>query len=216
MGLWCRNNIEFLVKVTHGCCHAVRTVVSVLLGRCQWFWIHALRGTLLRPFLLSPSFSLLGSQSHPISHRSSAVLPQYGCIFQEGNRGQGTTPRLPAIYSGIGLGVYQGEAVVFLQMAIGERRWTASKLRFEDLAQLPDSVLSDVFLTSCFLRLHRIRPDLVKTGLQKRDALQLMKSLCPLVDNLDMLQVDGDAVGNPLLEYKTGRGKRCPLRCLVR
>lgn len=50
-------------------------------------------------------------------------------------------PQLPAIYSGIGVGVYQGEIVTFRQMAVGEKRWVVSKLQPEDLSLLSPSTL---------------------------------------------------------------------------
>jgi hypothetical protein len=72
-----------------------------------------------------------------------------------------------------------------------------SKLRFEDLSQLPDSILSDVLLTLCFLRLSHTQSDFVKQGLQRKGTIELVKSRCPLADNLDRsLVAEGD--GNNL------------------
>lgn len=110
--------------------------------------------------------------------------------------------QLPPIYSGIGLGVYQGEVVVFLQMAIGEKRWTVSKLRFEDLSQLPSSTLSEVCLLLCLLRLNNKQSDLVKTGLQTKGGIELMKSYCSQAGNLEKLLSEKLVYNNPVSESK--------------
>lgn len=107
----------------------------------------------------------------------------------------GRIRQLSPIYSGIGLGVYQGEAVVFLQMAMGERRWLVSKLRFADLNLLPSSLQQDLALLSCLIYLNGTQSDLVKKGLQTLGAIELMRTHCPLVHNQSKSQttvVDGD------------------------
>ncbi len=195
---------------------SLQKVLSEFLGKCQWFWTLVLQETRLFQIVLFPSFAAHDNQNCSTSHDRLAVLPQYGYIFQRQGQNQNSPLPLPAIYSGIGLGVYQGEIVVFRQMAIGDRRWVVSKLRFEDFPQLPDSVLSDVFLTSCLLRLSHIQSDLVRKGLQEKSAMQLMKSLCPLADNLYKLQTNEGGDDNLSLESRTSKEKRCHLKCLVR
>lgn len=187
----------------------------VFLGICQWFWTHVSKGILLPQHSPLTSFAFLDSQTHSTSPCQQAVLPQYGYILQTQKRYQDSPPQLPSIYSGIGLGVYQGEIVVFRQMAVGERHWVMSKLRFEDLSQLPDSMLSDVYLSSCFLRLSRTQSDLVRKGLQTKDAMRLMKSLCPLADCLDKLLLGEYDDGNLAPVPKKDKGKQCHLRCLI-
>lgn len=92
------------------------------------------------------------------------------------HRGQS---QLPAIYNGIGLGVYQGEAVVFLQMAYGERRWIVYKPPFDHLRWLPQSLVNDLSYLSCLLHLASTQPDLVKQRLQTQDGIALMRGSCP-------------------------------------
>ena len=160
--------------------------------KCLSFLMIILRGIKASLFQLIFSFSYLNSDlslAKSVSNAPSrqAVLPQYGYTFQKTGQSLYKTPQLPAIYSGIGLGVYQGETVVFRQMATGEKRWVMSKLQFEDLNQLPHSILSDLCLTLCFLRLSHKQSDLLKQGLQTKGVIELMKYHCPQADNLDML-----------------------------
>lgn len=161
----------------------------------------------IRRIPLVPPFYVEGLSSsalHSCQAESNEVSPQ-DCVPQKTSSCQrhvqqpDTTAQLPAIYSGIGLGVYQGEAVVFLQMAVGERRWTVSKLRFEDLALFPYSILSEVCLLLCLLRLNNIQSDLVKNGLQTKGGIELMRSLCPLAGNLDKLLASEADGSNPAL-----------------
>jgi len=119
---------------------------------------------------------------------SSSRVYQQGCVPPTlsgdqcvDQRIRDKTTQLAPIYSGIGLGVYQGEAVVFLQMAVGEKRWLVSRLRFADLTLFPSSVQQDVALLSCLLYLGGTQSDLVKTGLQTQDGIELMRTHCPLV-----------------------------------
>lgn len=97
------------------------------------------------------------------------------------------TTRLPPIYSGIGLGVYQGEVVTFRLMAVGEKRWVVSTLRFEDLSLFPPSLLSEVWSVFGLLCLNSIQSDLVKKGLQTKGGIELMRSYCPQAGNPDKL-----------------------------
>ena len=142
--------------------------------------------------------------------------PQKTSEFQCQSQHLDMTTQLPSIYSGIGVGVYQGEAVVFLQMAIGETRWTVSKLRFEDLALFQTSIQSEISLLLCLLRLNNIQPDLVKSGLQTKDGIELMRSLCPLADNLSKLlrgEEDGDNPAIPKRRVRQRQQSRYPPIC---
>ncbi len=112
-------------------------------------------------------------------------VPQSLLVCQNESQSSDKTARLPSIYSGIGLGVYQGEVVTFRQMAVGEKHWVVSKLRFEDLRQLPSSILSEVCLLLCLLCLNNRQSDLVKMDLQMKGGIELMKSYCPQADSLD-------------------------------
>ena len=202
---------------------AIWTMVSSVPDRGRWFWTLVLREIRLLHHSLVPfSFSLDTPPAHDQYSSTSphwqAVLPEYGYMFQTQKECYDRPAQLPAIYSRIGLGVCQGEVVVFLQMAVGERRWTVSRLRSENLAQLPDSILSDLYLAQCFLRLFRTQSDLVMTGLQTKGAIELMKSLCPLADNLDKLLTSEEGGNSPLIGETLGfqrQQSRCSLRCLV-
>ncbi len=124
-------------------------------------------------------------------------VPQKSLESHNENQQLDKITQLPSIYSGIGLGVYQGEVVVFLQMAIGEKCWLVSKLRFEDLSLFPLSIQSQICLLLCLLRLNNRQSDLVKMGLQTKGGIELMRSYCPQADNLDKLLSGTMVYNNP-------------------
>ncbi len=191
--------------------------------RCLWFWTEVLRG--IRQVLLSLTPSSLfpynpncSPQYISTSQYQQVRLPQNILECQSHKQCHDKIQQLPSIYSGIGLGVYQGEIVTFRLMAIGDKRWVVSKLRYEDLSQLPPSVLSEVCLELCLLRLYRIQSDLVKNGLQTKGGIELMKSYCPQADNLNKLLIDEADGNNPSVVLRPEflqQQNQCHLKCLV-
>lgn len=208
----------------------IRHYAVTILGKCFWLWTLVLQGIkqslrLPTPSVLSQDNGLCGQQTTQISLQTTYLFPsgqspqkEQECQSHVGYLDK--TQRLPSIYSGIGLGVYQGEIVTFRLMAVGERRWVVSRLRYEDLNQLPHSILSEVCLELCLLRLYHTQPDLVKNGLQTKGGIELMKSHCPSADSLDMLLSseavkDNHVFGDKLKQEKQYRQicsicQRCP------
>ena len=195
--------------------------IITIRDRCLWFLTAILRGIGQVPLLPISSYLSPNNPTNISLFASTFPYPQVKSPQNEQEsqiqeKHLDKLQRLPSIYSGIGVGVYQGEVVTFRLMAIGERRWVVSKLRFEDLSQLPDSIVSEVSLTLCLLRLHRIQSELVKNGLQTRGGIELMKSYCPLVGSLDKLLVgeaDGNNLAIPIQLENQQRQSQCPLVC---
>jgi hypothetical protein len=196
--------------------------VVVVRNRCLWFLTGFLQE--IRQRFFPPVFFSLPQESVACS-----LSKQTTYIFQSGQLHENeqvslsltqqndTIQQLPSIYSGIGVGVYQGEIVTFRLMAIGERRWVVSKLRSEDLSQLPRQTLSEVCLELCLLRLHHTQPDLLMNGLRTTGGIELMKSLCPLAGNLDKLLKDGEVYSSPSIQElpdNQQQQNRLPLICL--
>ena len=151
--------------------------------------------------------------SSPLEHEHQTEL-----LSQHVGQPYDKKQQLPSIYSGIGLGVYQGEAVVFLQMAVGEKRWIVSKLQFEDLALLPSLIQSEVSLLLCLLRLNKTQSDLLKQGLQTKGGIELMKCYCPKVDNAHKSPLNEEDENNLSIVRKTEfplLQKQCHQECLI-
>ena len=89
---------------------------------------------------------------------------------------QGKTSQPLSIYSGIGLGVYEGEIVVLRQMSIGKRSWVVSKLRIDDFRYLQEESLSSLQCLLDFVYLYRKQPLSLKMDSQTLFDIKLMRS----------------------------------------
>jgi hypothetical protein len=118
-----------------------------------------------------------GSCQSP-SQSSQQTKPQALRLSYRWDKPLYTVEQIPSIYSGIGMGVYVWGAVAIRQMAVGEKRWILSRLRFDDLGQLPPSMSQYLRYLACLLDVHHEQSDLVKNGLQTKSAIELGQYYC--------------------------------------
>jgi hypothetical protein len=162
----------------------------------------------------APSHQFSSSVAYPLGYKPQIVSEPH-----QGN--QHKTRQLPSIYSGIGVGVYQGEAVILLKMAVGERRWIVSKLRPQDLAQFPSSLQQEASLLPCvlhFLCLENTQSDSAKRDSQKLNGIESMRNHCPLAHNQPTSQTSvGDESTNATQTMQEAQilKNRCHQLCSV-
>jgi hypothetical protein len=121
---------------------------------------------------------LLGGNYQLPSQSSQLRPPLYSQLSYRWDEPLYSPPQKPSIYSGIGMGVYVWGAEAIRQMAVGEKRWILSRLQFDDLGQLPSSMAQYLRYLACLLDVYHEQPDLVKSDLQTKSAIELGQYYC--------------------------------------
>jgi hypothetical protein len=152
----------------------IRELLSRVVGR------HSSSRELEQPYQLLETISTLSPLTERQEEQTERLIP-LGDI-------QNMTTPLPPIYSGIGLGVYQGEIVVFRLMTIGAKHLVMNNLRTDDLQYLPKSLLSDLQCLLDFLLRMRQQSSSLTTDSQMPLDIKLMRSYLAQPEHQDNLR----------------------------
>ena len=128
--------------------------------------ILAFVGRLFQMLLRLP-FRKFQVRRHQNEWESSNLLPYY-----EAHQSQDNT-----IYSQIGVGVYQGEAIVFRRWAFGTTypQWMIYKLQDQYPNEIPDGMSQSLRCLAALLEQYTKQPSLWKSNLQMKVGTELVK-----------------------------------------
>ena len=136
------------------------------------------------------------------------------------------------IYSETGVGVHQGECVIFRRWALlggtGTHPWVVDKLRYQDLEKLQHSMVQQLCCCACFLARHYKQSYSEKMDLQETIERELTK--CPHgheerlgqqlisegIENADISAMPRLPKQWPTQEYQQGQPEiKCPFEGII-
>ena len=173
----------------------------------QW-WSHAKKRSLLS--LLTPSFVrklfrmllslVFAIPKYPLDEPQDKKEFSNLLKYAEAHQLQDNT-----IYSPIGMGVYQGEAVVFRKWELGgsHPQWMVYKLQDQNPNEIPENASQSFLCLASILEQYKKQPSLWKNYLQKKVGVELVKLYPEQIQCGYTLSLMKDARNNLAIDNKT-------------